>query len=63
MLLILYIVQVICNQTLPPGTPTQLEQILLVFCIYLEYIYIQINTWAFPYWPCNHLETPIWVEG
>jgi hypothetical protein len=34
MLLILYIVQAICNQTLPPGTPTQLEQILLVFCIY-----------------------------
>jgi hypothetical protein len=28
MLLILYIVQAICNQTLPPGTPTQ--QILLV---------------------------------
>ena len=26
MLLILYIVQAICNQTLPPGTPIQLEQ-------------------------------------
>jgi hypothetical protein len=38
MLLILYIVQAICNQTLPPGTPTQLEQILLVFCFYLIYI-------------------------
>ena len=38
MLLILYIVQAICNQTLLPGTPTQLEQILLVFCIYLKYI-------------------------
>ena len=32
MLLILYIVQAICNQTLPP------EQILLVFCFYLKYI-------------------------
>jgi hypothetical protein len=38
MLLILYIVQAICNQTLPPGAPTQLEQILLVFCFYLKYI-------------------------
>jgi hypothetical protein len=38
MLLILYIVQAICNQTLPPGTPTQLEQILLMFCFYLIYI-------------------------
>jgi hypothetical protein len=38
MLLILYIVQAICNQTLPPGTPIQLEQILLVFCLYLRYI-------------------------
>jgi hypothetical protein len=38
MLLILYIVQAICNQTLLPGTPTQLEQILLVFCFYLKYI-------------------------
>ena len=38
MLLIFYIVQAICNQTLPPGTPTQLEQILLVFCFYLIYI-------------------------
>ena len=27
------------------------------------YIYIQINTWAFPYWPGYHPETPIWVEG
>jgi hypothetical protein len=38
MLLILYIVQAICNQILPPGTPTQLEQILQVFCFYLKYI-------------------------
>jgi hypothetical protein len=38
MLLILYIVQAICNQALPPRTPTQLEQILLVFCFYLKYI-------------------------
>ena len=22
-------------------------------------IYIQINTWAFPYWPGYHPETPI----
>jgi len=35
MLLILYIVQAICSQTLPAGTPTQ---ILLVFCLYLKYI-------------------------
>ena len=33
----LYIVQAICNQTLPPGTLTQLEQILLMFCFYLKY--------------------------
>jgi hypothetical protein len=38
MLLILYIVQAICNQTLLPETPTQLEQILLIFCFYLKYI-------------------------
>ena len=25
--------------------------------------YLQINTWAFPYWPGYHPETPIWVEG
>jgi hypothetical protein len=36
MLLILNIVQAICTQTLPPGSPTLLEQILLVFCFYLE---------------------------
>ena len=23
------------------------------------YIYIQINTWAFPYWPGYHPDTPI----
>ena len=28
----------------------------------LPKIYIQINTWAFPYWPGYHPETPIWVE-
>ena len=24
--------------------------------------YIQINTWAFPYWPGYHPETPYWPE-
>ena len=41
MLLILYIVQAICNQTLSPGTPTQLEtnmtRVLFLFKIYISY--------------------------
>ena len=28
-------------------------------CTYSIYKYIQINTWAFPYWPGYHPETPI----
>jgi hypothetical protein len=35
-------------------------KIVLEFYIQFEYIvYIQINTWAFPYWPGYHPETPI----
>jgi hypothetical protein len=25
----------------------------------MQSVYIQINTWAFPYWPGYHPETPI----
>ena len=47
-------------------SPFFLSSLFVLKCNYYKYIitwwcmeYIQINTWAFPYWPVYHPETPI----